>query len=124
KMNLDDASQSRFVIRLGRESHNCWSTCADNARDLQAAIQAMSDAIPVTQVDPNLVVSKALTMYDGTVASGGSRYEANMIGLYGFQAGQGAVAFATSGVSPAADLNLSGDVTWVGGWGINIRSGK
>lgn len=124
KINLDDPAQSRFVIRLGRESHNCWSNCAMNAQELQAAIQAMSNAIPVTQVDPNLTVSKALTIYDGTVASGGSRYEANMIGLYEFKTGQGSVAFDTSGVAPAADLNLSGDVTWVGGWGINIRSGK
>ena len=124
KINLDDAAQSRFVIRLGRESHNCWSNCTQNAQELQAAIQAMSDAIDVTAVDPNLVVSKALTIYDGTVASGGSRYESNMIGLYEFKTGQGSVAFDTSGVAPAADLNLSGDVTWVGGWGINIRSGK
>ncbi len=124
KINLDDASQSRFVIRLGRESHNCWSNCTLNAQELQAAIQAMSDQIPITQVDPNLVVSKALTIYDGTVASGGSRYESNMIGLYEFKTGQGSVAFDTSGVAPAADLNLSGDVSWVGGWGINIRTGK
>jgi hypothetical protein len=121
KINLDDPAQSRFVVRLGRESHNCWSNCTLNAQELQAAIQAMSNAIEVTQIDPNLIVSKALTIYDGTVASGGSRYEANMIGLYEFKTGQGSVAFDTSGVAPAADLNLSGDVTWVGGWGINIR---
>ena len=33
-------------------------------------------------------------------------------------------AVDTSGVEPALNLNLSGDVTWVGGWGINVRSGK
>jgi len=27
-------------------------------------------------------------------------------------------------VEPALNLNLSGDVSWVGGWGINVRSGK
>lgn len=124
KINLDDPAQSRFVIRLGRESHNCWSDCASNAQELRTAIQAMSNAIQVTEIDPNLVVSKALTLYDGTVASGGSRFETNMIALYEFKTGQGTVAFDTSGVAPAADLNLSGDVTWVGGWGINIRSGK
>jgi hypothetical protein len=124
KVNLDDPANSRFVIRLGRESHNCWSDCAANAAEMQAAIQMMHDAISPTQVDPNLTTSKALTLFDGTVASGGNRYENNLIALYEFKSGQGGVAFDTSGVDPAADLTLSGDVTWVGGWGINIKSGK
>src|SRR5262249_42816461 len=42
KINLDDPAQSRFVIRLGREFHNCWSDCADNAAEMQAAIQALA----------------------------------------------------------------------------------
>ncbi|HKS54231.1 MAG TPA: LamG domain-containing protein [Steroidobacteraceae bacterium] len=124
KMNLDDAANSRFVIRLGRESHNCWSDCATNAAEMQAAIQMLADSIQPTQVDPNLITSKALTLFDGTIASGGNRYENNLIALYEFKSGQGTTAFDTSGVDPAADLTMSGDVTWVGGWGINIRSGK
>lgn len=125
KMNLDNPSESRFVIRLGRESHNCWSVCADNAAEMQAAIQMMAAQIQPSQVDANLITSKALTLFDGTVASGGNRYENNVIALYEFKSGQGGTAFDTSGVDPAADLTLSGsDVTWVGGWGINIRSGK
>lgn len=121
RINLDNPAESRFVVRLGRESHNCWSDCERDAQDLQDAIQAMADEIEVTAVDPNLVISKALTLYEGTVASGGNRYEANLIALYEFKNNQGTVAFDTSGVSPAADLNFFGDVTWVGGWGINIR---
>ena len=124
KINLDDPAQSRFVIRLGREFHNCWSDCASNAATMQAAIQALSDSITVNPIDPNLVTSKALTLFDGTVASGGNRYENNLIALYEFKSGQGGTAFDTSGVDPAADLTLSGDVSWVGGWGINIKSGK
>lgn len=122
KINLDDPAQSRFVSRLARERHNCWtSDCATDAATLQAAIQAMANQIIARPLEPDLVLSKALTLYDGTVAAGGSRYEANLIGLYEFKTGQGTVAFDTSGVAPAADLNLSGDVDWVGGWGINIR---
>jgi cytochrome c553 len=124
KIDLDDPANSRFVIRLGRESHNCWSDCAANAAEMQAAIQLLADSIQPTQVDPNLITSKALTLFDGTVASGGNRYENNLIALYEFKSGQGTTAFDTSGVPPQADLTLSGDVTWVGGWGINIRSGK
>jgi len=121
KINLDDPAASRFVIRLRRESHNCWSDCAQNADALQAAIQAMADAIPVTSVDSRLIVSKALKLHDGTVASGGNRYENHLIALYEFKTGQGTTAYDTSGQDPAADLALSGDVTWVGGWGINVR---
>jgi hypothetical protein len=124
KMNLDEPAASRFVIRLGSESHNCWSDCTTNAAEMRAAIQMMTDAITPSLVDPNLITSKALTLFDGTIAAGGNRYENNLIALYEFKSGQGGIAFDTSGVDPAADLTLSGDVTWVGGWGINVRSGK
>ncbi len=80
--------------------------------------------MPLTQVDPNLVMSKALTLYDGTVASGGNRYDNAAIALYEFKTGTGTVAYDTTGVEPALNLTLSGDVTWVGGWGIDIRGGK
>ena len=123
KINLDDPENSRFVIRLGLESHNCWSDCATNAAEMQAAIQMMTDSITPSQVDPNLMTSKALTLFDGTVAAGGNRYENNLIALYEFKTGNGKFAFDTSGVAPAADLEFTGDVTWVGGWGINVRTG-
>ncbi|MET0984620.1 MAG: LamG domain-containing protein [Steroidobacteraceae bacterium] len=124
KMNLDDPSQSRFVLRLGTEFHNCWSNCESNATDMRNAIQAMADAISPTQIDSSLVLSKALTLFEGTVAAGGNRYDANVIALYEFKTMTGSVAFDTSGVDPAIDLNLSQGVTWVGGWGINIPRGS
>lgn len=133
KINLDNPAESRFVIRLGRESHNCWSTCSNtdvnnpgNAQVMQAAIQTMADAIQAQEVDSSLIVSKALTLYDGTVASGGNRYEANLIALYEFKTGQGRTVFDTSGVDPAADLDLVGqaitDYDWVGGWGVVFKT--
>jgi hypothetical protein len=126
KINLDTPAESRLVIRLGRESHNCWDNCTNNAATMQAAIQALSDSIDTSAVDPNLVVSKALTLYDGTVAAGGNRYDANVIALYEFKTGQGNTAFDTSGVDPAADLNIFGtrttDFDWVGGWGIIFKT--
>lgn len=125
KMSLDDPASSRFVIRLGAESHNCWSDCAANAADMRAAIQLMATAIQPDPIDPSLVLSLASTLYEGTVAAGGNRYENNLIALYEFKTGTGSIAFDTSGVDPAADLTMSGtDVAWVGGWGINIRAGK
>ncbi len=45
-------------------------------------------AIIPTPVDENLVTSKALTLVNGTVASGGSRHETDVIALYEFKAGR------------------------------------
>lgn len=124
KMNLENPALSRFVIRLRNEQHNCFSNCATDAQELQDLIAAMAAQIQPDPAPPGML-SKALTLYGGTIASGGNRYENNLIALYEFKTGQGSVAFDTSGVAPSADLNLSGaDVSWVGGYGINIRSGK
>ncbi|MEL7375120.1 MAG: LamG domain-containing protein, partial [Pseudomonadota bacterium] len=124
KIKLNDPALSRLVLRLRNEFHNCWSDCGSDANEMQAAIEAMANSITPTAVDPSLTVSKALTILDGIVASGGSRYEANAIATYEFKTGEGLIAYDTSGVSPALDLTLSGDVGWVGGWGIEIRNGK
>jgi hypothetical protein len=134
KMNLDDPAISRFVLRLRNEFHNCWSpSCANDANAMQTAIQNFSNGVTPTAVDPSLFTSKATTLYEGTIASGGNRYEANVIALYEFKTGQDcgvsitgacATAFDTSGVDPAMDLTLSGQVQWFGGWGLNFTGGK
>jgi hypothetical protein len=124
KINLDTPADSRLVVRLREEFHNCWTDCATAANAMQAAVQNFSNGVPLTQVDPNLVLSKALTLYDGTVASGGNRYDNAAIALYEFKTGTGTVAYDTSGVEPALNLTMSGAVTWVGGWGIDLRGGK
>jgi hypothetical protein len=133
KINLDDPTsiastdiRSRLVLRLRDESHNCWSDCNANAAQMLAAINTLAGAITLDPIDPNLVLSKALTMYEGTVASGGNRYENNQIALYEFKTGAGSIAFDTSGVDPAADLSIVGnrpaDFDWVGGWGVIFKT--
>jgi hypothetical protein len=87
------------------------------------AITAYADAIPITQVPAGLLISKGLTLYDGTVAAGGNRYEASTIAKFEFKTGMGNIAYDTSGHEPALNLTMSGDVQWVGGWGINVRPG-
>lgn len=125
KIDLDDPASSRFVIRLRDEFHNCWSaSCTNDGETMRAAIANYSGAILPTTVDQSLVYSKALRLIDGTVASGGNRYENDQIGLWEFKTGSGLVAYDTSGVAPALDLNLSGNVEWYGGWGITINDGK
>jgi len=125
KINLDTPANSRFVERLRNEFHNCWNVgCAQSAQVMEDAITAFSNGITPTTVDPNLVVSKALRLVDGTVASGGNRYEDAQIALYEFKTGQGSIAYDTSGTEPFIDLNLTPDVTWFGGWGITLNGGK
>jgi hypothetical protein len=124
KINLDQPALSRLVVRLRNEFHNCWSDCAANATTMENAIRDFSNQVSIVPLDASLVLSKALRLTDGTVASGGNRYTSNTIGLWEFKTGTGSVAYDTSGVEPALNLNLSGDVSWVGGWGINVRSGK
>ena len=123
KINLMAPASSEFYIRLADQFHNCWSNCATNAATMLAAIQSMANQVPVTNVNSAWVVSKALSMLDGTVASGQGRYEGSIIAKYEFKTGTGTVAYDTSGVAPELDLNFSGNVTWVGGWGVNISSG-
>ena len=120
KINLDTPSDSRFVVRLRDEFHNCWSDCAGNAATMLAAVNSFAGQITLTQVDPSLLTSKALSLYDGTVAAGGNRFETNTVAMWEFKTAKGSVAYDTSGVEPAINLNLTGDVTWVGGWGIKI----
>ncbi|HTV78989.1 MAG TPA: LamG domain-containing protein [Steroidobacteraceae bacterium] len=124
KMDLADPAQSRFVVRLGTEFHNCWDVCANDAAAMQAAITNFANQIPLTQVDPTLVISKALSLFQGTVASGQSRYTTSQIALYEFKTGTGTVAYDTSGVSPELDLNLSGNYTWDQSWGVVFSPGS
>jgi hypothetical protein len=127
KINLDDPAKSRLVVRLRNEGHNCWtSDCAADALEVENRIKAMQASIDPDPVDSTLVLSKALGLFEGTVASGGNRYENNLIALYEFKTGQGNTAFDTSGVDPAADLSISGmkgtDFDWAGGWGLIFKS--
>jgi hypothetical protein len=125
KINLDTPANSRLVIRLRSEFHNCWSgVCANDAQVMENAIIAFAGGITPTTVDPTLVTSKALRLVDGTLASGGNRYEDAQVALWEFKTGSGTVAYDTSGVDPAIDLNFSGQVEWFGGWGITIADGK
>ena len=130
KIDLSTPSQSRFVVRLRDQFHHCWALVAGGAPDcpgsaaaMLAAITSYANQIPVTNVDPTLVLSRALSLRQGVAASGASRYEANIIAKYEFKTGAGNTAYDTSGVAPAADLTLTAGSGWVSGWGISIGAG-
>jgi Concanavalin A-like lectin/glucanases superfamily len=116
-------TNSRFYQRLAIDMHNCWSNCAQNAASMLAQIQAFAQLLAPTNIDPSLVISKALTLSAGTIASGANRYDADTIAKYEFQTGTGLVAYDTSGVDPSADMTITGNVTWSGGWGVNVGAG-
>ena len=129
KLDLDTPANSRLVVRLRNEFHNCWSSdCQVDAQKMEDAIKAFATGVPLTQVDPQLVASKALTLGQGIVASGGSRYDDNVIALYEFKTGFGNYIYDTSGIEPALHLQLSGlenvDYKWVGGWGVEFINSK
>jgi len=130
KINLDDPAASRFVERLANESHHCWPTsgtspdCPGSAARMLAAITAFANTFTATTVPSSWVISKAIMLQQGIIASGGSRYDADTIAKYEFKEGTGSVAYDTSGVSPEADLTVSGNVTWDQAWGVIFGQGS
>jgi len=129
KISLDSPGDSRFVIKvspnplISGESHNCWNNdCPTAETQMLAAVSAFANGIVATVIDPALITSRAIRIIDGTLASGGNRYEDAQVALWQFQTGNGLTAFDTSGVDPAIDLDFTGDVNWFGGWGITIGS--
>lgn len=125
KIDLDEPGNSRLVIRVRDEFHNCWNNgdCVTSGSQILSWVTDFANAIQPTTVDPNLITSKAVTLLDGTLASGGNRFENDQIALWEFKTGLGNIAYDTSGIDPAIDLNLSGDVQWYGGWGITFGNG-
>ena len=114
---------SRFYQRLAVDNHNCWDNCAADAALMLTQIQAFAAKLSPQSIDPTLVVSKAITLSQGTIASGASRYDADTIAKYEFQSVVNNQTFDTSGIDPSADLTITGNVTLAGGWGINVGAG-
>jgi hypothetical protein len=136
KINLNTPGNSRFYERLSQDLHHCWAVTSGGAPvcngtpgspgSADIMLKALTDyanSIPATNIDPTLVVSKALSLTQGTIAAGGARYEANIVAKYMFETGTGNIAYDTSGVSPSADLTLNSGVAWAGGWGLTFAPG-
>lgn len=124
RIDLETPSASRLVQRLRSEFHNCWNgDCTTSSNQMQSAIEAFANGIPLDDIDTNLQISKALKLIeDGIAANTGGRIEDNVIAQFEFKTGEGNIAYDTSGIEPALNLTLSGNVQWVGGWGIRIGS--
>ncbi len=123
KMNIDDPSLSRFVVRLRDEAHNCWTDCADDFVTMQDAIATFADGIEPTAIDPALITSKALFLTDGILAAGGNRHESNMFAIWEFRQSGGNLAFDTSGIDPSITLQIRDSFQWLGGYGLDLTNG-
>jgi hypothetical protein len=121
KIRLDDPAASRLVQRLRSDFHNCWSDCVANSAEMEAKIVAFANSITAVQVDPALIISKAVGLPDAFVLTTGGRVDTNLIAKYEFKSGKGSVAYDTSGVEPAANLNITGNIGWSSAWGIKVK---
>lgn len=122
KIDLQTPAASRLVSRLRNEFHNCWDgNCTTSANEMETQITNFANTITAEALDEDLVASKALNLsLDGLAANTGGRYEDHVIALYEFKTNEGSVAYDTSGIEPAMNLTLSGNVEWLSSWGIKI----
>ena len=124
-MDLDNPANSRFVLRLGQEFHNCWSELpGERGGNPGRHYRDVERRSPSTVVDPSLVTSKALKLTDGIVASSGGRHEANVIALYEFKTGTGNTAFDTSGVEPVVEPDAVGQLQLGRRLGCRVHDGQ
>ncbi len=121
KIRLDNPAASRLVQRLSIDSHNCWGDCMANANEMTAAITAFANGIPVVEVDPDLVVSKAVGLGDAFVLTSGGRIDSEIIAKYEFKTGKGSTAYDTSG--SGIDLGIIGNIDWSSAWGVKVDVG-
>lgn len=130
KVNLLDPQRSRLVQRLRNDGHFCWSNCAANADQMQAAIQVWADLVVTANPDPNstaipttIIASDGRTFLSATKAESG-RFNGNQIAYWKLEEGSGTIALDTSLVGPTMNLTLSGDVIWVSGGGLEFDGGR
>jgi len=125
RVDLVSPVRSRVVQRLSPELHNCWSDCESNAQTLLLAVAALANVVPATPVDGNLITSTAQVLADdGIEAETGGRFESDLIAKWEFREGEGTTTADTSGVQPEIPLTLSGDYSWLAGWGVRFVNGK
>jgi len=129
KVNFSDLAQSRLVRRLGSDLHFCWSDCQADAAQMLTEIQNWQDAIEAAggstaSVDVANLTSNTRTSLDGFEEVGAERYEQGLIARWEFKELTGTVAADSSGVAPAMDLNLEGDVEFMSSYGIDLTGGR
>lgn len=73
KVNFDNIPNSRMVLKLRDEAHNCWGDCAANADEMTMAIQNWKSTVDAaggsttggaTEPDPVLTTSESRTLLE------------------------------------------------------------
>ncbi len=135
RVNFGNPGQSRLVARLLSDNHHCWSDCSSDGGEMLAAIQAwiarMDDLSGGLEggidVGGEALASETLTQFDGETDEGGQRYSNSLIAFWKFDefdpTGSPVIAQDTSGVAPAIDLELEGDVDFMQAYGLDIAAG-
>jgi len=117
-INRSNPSESPLYQRPLAAHRDCGNDCSTIANNILSAIQANS-----FDFDTSLLHSKAAVIdgdYGSFAASSSGRFDENVIAMYQFKGPEGQVAFDSSGILPAMNLQLSGDVEWVSGYGIRF----
>ncbi|HKJ21316.1 MAG TPA: LamG domain-containing protein, partial [Woeseiaceae bacterium] len=69
KIDLATPENSQLVTRL-RANHNCWTNdCESDAQEMEDAIREYANLIQDEVIDTDLVISRAVRLVDGTLAS-------------------------------------------------------
>ncbi|WP_127714087.1 hypothetical protein [Halobacteriovorax sp. HLS] len=116
KVNFTNPENSRMVLKLKDENHNCWSNCADNSNEILSEIEqwiAMRDSANVTPIDDeassnsSMTTNESLTL-DQSLNAGGNT------GLIKLQPG-------AAMLQAPMTRGQSGDIEYlyVGGTGVN-----
>jgi len=132
KVNFGIPADSRLVGRLVSDAHHCWSNCVTDGAEMVVAIEAWIADIQSRgggvggglDVADGTLTSETLTLADGVEEQGNERHMADVIALWEFKEGSGVVAYDTSGVAPAMDLDLSAGVEFMSSYGIEVKAGR
>jgi hypothetical protein len=131
KVNFDNASASRLVARLASDQHHCWSDCSGDGLEMHMAIEAWVADIEARggnssggeAVSSGTLVSSVVGADEGVEDEGGERYTSHMIGFWKFDEQTGDIARDSSGVSPAMDIRLGDDVSFMESYGLDFSQG-
>lgn len=110
KVNFTNIPASRIVAKIRDENHNCWGNCAENALEMQAAVEFWHDAIkdsapaPTTPVDTAVVTDQtralAVELNDST-----NPLKSNSVNV--------PVGAATRTAPMVRGTDVNGDYIWV-----------
>jgi len=119
-VNLSNPANSRLAQKLIQEQHKCGTSCTAWADEIIAAVKSWANMIASNTSPTAAIESSTLTLADSMSNQSGGRVEDAVIAKYEFKTGSGTTAFDTSGVTPALNLTLDPEISWIDGQGIAI----